>query len=340
MKVAKILLILILCHNGFVSGAETLVPAEIYGAISGYILSGRYDMAKDVADRLITAHPDEPVGPLLKASVLQYECIDYEDYSGGEEFEELLDKAEKNARIRISMDGSDLWARYFLYAVNGLRGARASISGQLVYGVVKVRSSALGMEKIISDDSEFYDAYLMFGSYRFWKSFALGRAALLPFIDDESNIGISGVKKAIDNGVLTGPLSNTVLIEILLANNPELAVELAEKMFGQYPSCRLFAWQLGEGYKKLGCFEDAERIFTGIAESMREDEFDDGSGVVRSWWKLAVLAKSVGKKEECIYYCNKIIDLGEKRGEKNSVYERQRERIEKALRMKEAFENE
>ena len=78
------------------------------------------------------------------------------------------------------------------------------------------------------------------------------------------------------------------------------------------------------------------RVFTEIAESMKEDEADDGSGEVRSWWKLAVLSKSVGKKEECIYFCKKIIDFGES----ESVYRRHHERIDKARRMIEEFDNE
>ncbi|MFC1540949.1 hypothetical protein ACFL50_00725 [Candidatus Latescibacterota bacterium] len=327
---------MILCHSFVVSADDTLVPLEICNAISGFILSGNYDLAENAADNLISAQPDEPIGPLLKASVLQYECIDYEDFSREEEFYSLLDTTEKNAEKRMNLDRNDLWARYFLCASYGLRGARASITGQFVYGVIKGRSGAMGMRDIIMDDPNFYDAYLLFGSYRFWKSIAIDRVTWIPFIEDESTVGISEVRKAIEYGVLTGPLSNTVLIEMYLSNKPEIAADLAKEMLELYPSCRLFAWQLGESYKKLECFEDAERIFSGIALNMKNDERDDGSGELRSWWKLAVLANSVGKTEECMYYCNKIIDLGKR----ESVFKRQQERINKAIRMKKALENE
>lgn|GEM_PF-5151688 len=355
MKTAKILLIIIICHVTFVCADAARVPVELYDTISGFILEGRYGEAEDAADGFIASYPDEPVGPLLKASVLQYECIDYENYSRGEEFDALLDEAEKHARAKMVLEEGDLWARYFLFAVDGLRGARASITGQLVYGVLKGRSGKIGMEKIIAEDPEFYDAYLLVGSYRFWKSVAVGRAAFLPFLSDESGAGLSDVKKAIEHGVFNGPLSNTVIIEMYIAYHPSLAAELAEKMSAQYPSCRLFAWQLGEAYKKLGRFEDAERVFSEIARSMREDESDDGSGELRSWWKLAVLAKSVGKTDKCLYYCNKILDYRGKKvenrendrsgnragksSEKKSVFERQHERIQKARRMKEACEH-
>ena len=348
VKTINILLILILCHTVSATADVTIVPVELCDTISGYILEGRYGDAENAADGFIAEYPDEPVGPLLKASVLQYECIDYEDYSRGDEFDALLDETEKHARTKINLDENDLWAKYYFYAADGMRGARASITGQFIYGVLKGRSGKIGMEKIIAEDPEFYDAYLLVGSYRFWKSVAVGRAAVLPFLSDESGSGLSGVKKAIERGVITGPLSNTVIIEMYLAYHPALAAELAEKMLAQYPSCRLFSWQLGEAYKNLGRFEDAEKVFTGIAMSMRDDENDDGSGEVRSWWKLAVLAKSVGKTEKCLYYCNKIIDYVGKNGEdiernragKKSVFERQRERIQKARRMKEAYENE
>ncbi|MFC1539687.1 tetratricopeptide repeat protein [Candidatus Latescibacterota bacterium] len=336
MKITNILLIMILYHNFVVSANDTLVPVEMCNAISDFILSGNYDLAENAADSLISAQPDEPIGPLLKASVLQYECIDYEDFSREEDFYRLLDTTEKNAEKQMNLDRNDLWARYFLCASYGLRGARASITGQFVYGVIKGRSGAMGMRDIIIDDPDFYDAYLLFGSYRFWKSVVIGSVTWFPFIEDESTVGISEVKKSIEYGVLTGPLSNTVLIEMYLSYNPELAVDLAEEMLELYPSCRLFSWQLGEAYKRLGSYDDAERIFSGIALSMKDDKRDDGSGELRSWWKLAVLANSVGKTEECLYYCNKIIDLGER----ESVFKRQRERINKAIRMKEVLENE
>ena len=59
---------------------------------------------------------------------------------------------------------------------------------------------------------------------------------------------------------------------------------------------------------------------------MKEDGADDGSGELRCWWKLAVLAKSLGKNRECLFYCNKVLELGNKK----SVYDRQKERIGKA----------
>ena len=71
------------------------------------------------------------------------------------------------------------------------------------------------------------------------------------------------------------------------------------------------------------------RVFTLIAEGMAHDEDDDGSGELRCCWKLAELSKTVGKTEECLYYCNKIIELGKRK----SVNKRQHERITKARRM-------
>jgi hypothetical protein len=187
------------------------------------------------------------------------------------------------------------------------------------------------MEKIIAENPAFYDAYLLVGSYRFWKSVAIGPAVWLPFLSDESAQGISEVNTAIEKGIISGPLSLTVIIEMYLTYDPARAAEEAETMIERYPSCRLFAWQLGEAYKKLGRFDDAERIFCRIADSMRGDDRDDGSGELRSWWKLAVCAKSVGKTEKCLYYCNKIVNYPGKNGE--TVFDRQRDRIRKARKM-------
>ena len=135
---------------------------------------------------------------------------------------------------------------------------------------------------------------------------------------------------------LNSPLSKTVLLEMLLEHDPENAAVKAEEMVASYPDCRLFSWQLGEAYKKLERFDDAVRVFTGIAESMNGDVVDDGSGEIRCWWKLAVLSKDVGKKAECLYYCKKIIDFEGR----ETVYKRQHKRIDKARRMIEEYGDE
>ena len=177
---------------------------------------------------------------------------------------------------------------------------------------------------------------MLTGSYHFWKSVAIARLTWLPFIDDEREQGIADVEKAILHGRLNGPLSRTVLLEMHLDYDPESAVKLAEEMIESYPGCRLFAWQLGEAYKKMKMYDDAVRTFTGIADSMKDDDADDGSGELRCWGKLAVLSKSVGKKGKSIYFCNRIIGLKDN----ESVYKSQRARIDKALNMLEELRDE
>ncbi len=336
IRIYKYLFILMLLHNNLIFAQKTLVPVEVYQKVSDCILSGSYKEAEELMEQFIREYPYEPAGPLLKASVLQYECIDYEDFSRNDEFYGLLDETERLAGEKLESNSGDLWANYFFYASKGLRSERESLSGRLVYGILKGRSGTNGMLQIIDEDSTFYDAYLMAGSYQFWKSVASEKFFWLPFIGDERSKGISSIKIAISRGRLNGPLSNTILLEMLLEHDPESAAELAEEMVKLYPSCRLFFWQLGEAYKKLEKYTDAVRVFNVIAESMSNDEADDSSGELRCWWKLAVLSKSVGKKEECIYFCKKIIKLGEN----ESVYRRQQTRINEAMRMMEEFSNE
>ena len=332
----KYLFILLLLHSKPVCAYEILVPEESYQKISKYILAGKYREAEDETNRFIRDNPDEPAGPLLKASVLQYMYIDYEDDTRDDEFYKLLEETVNLAREKIKQNSEDLWAHYYLNAAFSLIGARASLSGRLFYGIVKGRNGVKGMMSIIEEDSTFYDAYLVTGSYHFWKSVMIAHISWLPFISDERKKGIAEVEKAISHGRLNSPLSNTVLFEMLLEHDAESAAIQAEEMIASYPDCRLFSWQLGEAYKKLERFDDAVRVFIGIAESMKEDEADDGSGEVRCWWKLAVLSKDVGKKAECLYFCKKIIGFEGR----ESVYKRQRRRIDKARRMIEEYVDE
>ena len=306
--------------------AQCIVPVEAYREASMHVLKGDYIGAEKAMDSFIGEHPDEPAGPLLKAAVLQYACTDYENFSREEEFLSLLDEAVKLAGGKSDEGEDDLWALYYMAAADGLRGVWSVTSGSLLRGIIRGRSGAKGMERIVEADSTFFDAYLMLGSYRFWRNVALRRISWLPFIEAEINGGLDDARLAIKRGRLTGPLSNTVLLEMLLDQDPGEAVSCGERLIADFPGCRLFAWQLGEAYKKLGRYDDAVSVFTGIAESMEKDEGDDGSGELRCWWKLAVLSKTVGNTDECVFYCRKVITLGER----PAVRERQRKRIETA----------
>ena len=262
------------------------LPETVFSEASEHILSGNYRKAEKVIDRFIDDYPDEPAGPLLKAAVIQYECFDYEDFTREDEFLSLTDRAEVLAGKKLRENNDDLWAQYYLSAAKTFKGVWKVSTGSFISGIIKGRAGAKGMEKIVSMDSTFYDAYLVLGSYRFWRSVVIEPFSWLPFITSEKNGGISEVKTAISKGKLAGPLSTTVLLEMLLEHDPAQAAKIGERLITDYPSCRLFAWQLGEAYKKLQYYDDAVRIFTHIAESMVQDKADDGSGELRCWWKL------------------------------------------------------
>ncbi|MBN1291119.1 MAG: hypothetical protein JXB48_04700 [Candidatus Latescibacteria bacterium] len=337
LKIINLALILFLSGICFtISAAQnTLVPINEYSEASEYILLNQYRAAADVFDKFIQQNPHEPAGPLLKAAALHYRSIDYDDTSFDEEYKGLLDTAEKLARMKIRADNNDLWARYFYYSARSLKAAWAVTNGKFISGIAQGKSGARGMSRILQDDDEFYDAYLMTGSYRFWKSIATVSVHWLPFFGDNCEEGIAEVETAITHGKLNGPLTNTVLLEMLIVYDLDKAIILGEEMLRQYPSCRLFAWQLGEAYKRAGRFDNAVRVLTDIAGSFSNDSVDDGSGPLRCWWKLAVLCKSLGKKEQCRYYCEKIAKIGKNK----SVYNRQRRRIEGAREMLEELKH-
>ncbi len=290
----------------------SVVPEAAYATAAGHVLRGDYAAAEAVLDSFMRAEPEEPAGPLLKAAILQYEHTEYEDAARKDEFAQLLDRARELAVSHIERNPDDLWARYFRAAADGLDGAWAVLADSRLRGFLQGRAGAAAMSEIIRADSTFYDACLMRGSYRFWRSRAFESVTWLPFMGDETAEGIADVRLAVARGRLSGPLANTVLLEILLDADPAAAAVEGAALLETYPDCRLFAWQVGEAYKKLGRWEDAVRVFTALAAAYESDSRDDGSGPLRCWWKLAVLAKTVGKPDECVYYCGKVIAIADK----------------------------
>jgi hypothetical protein len=315
------------------------LPDEVMQAntvISGAILNGDYPAAESVAREFARTHLEEPAGPLFLASVFQYVAVDYDDFSRNTEFESNIKKTIVLAGKRLKQNPGDRWALYYHASANGLLGSWASLTGQVLTGVVKGRSGAVSMSSIIEADSAFADAYLFAGSYHFWKSVATARISWLPFIGDEQEQGIREVEYAITHGSLTGPLANTVLLEMLLERDPQRALVLATDLLNRYPHCRLFAWQRGEALKKLGRFAEAQTVFEAIALSMKNDPGDNGSGELRCWWKLAGMAADSGDCETASRYCRLVIE----RGKDPAVGNRQRERIKQAATLLKECRNE
>lgn len=319
-----ILLITLALETGGMAHAEAVPPLGAYREASRLVLESRYAEAEHFLDDFIAGNPHEPLGYLFKAAVLQYAATDYEDGSREREFLALLDRAESLAETRLREDADNLWARYCRYSADCFRGSWLVSRGSVLRGVMKSRSGAAGFARILGAHPEFYDAMLGSGSYRFWKS-----TAEIPFIGDERAGGIADVRTAIERGRLTGPIANTVLLEMLLVYDSRAAMALGEQMTRRYPGCRLFAWQLGEAYKKLGNYDAAERVFSALAAKYAVDARDDGSGRIRCWWKMAVLARSLGKTDACRAYCEKIVRLGAAK----PLALRQTERIRGAERM-------
>ena len=355
---------------------DTIVPARRACALSQQVslihesadalLAGHYRQAEELFDRFIAEKPDEPAGPLMKAAVIHYHAIDYEDYSRSDEYIRLLDTAEKLALTKVVRAGSkpapacnlkperctgrfetcpsyDVWGWYFLYSARILKAAWSVTSGNFFTGVIDARAAVKGLSRIDSDTVRLsttgapvhFDILLTTGSYRFWQSNATKPVHWLPFIDDQRKQGIAEVEEALAKGTLVTPLSSTVLIEMLMVYDNNRAITCAEGLVARYPSCRLFRWQLGESLKRDGRYEDAVRVLIGIADGMANDPDDDGSGPLRCWWKLAVLSESLGKVDDCRRYCGEIIRIGQRK----TVAERQKKRIEGARRLLEKLNN-
>jgi tetratricopeptide (TPR) repeat protein len=306
-----------------------MAPVEQFAETANQILEGRYDSAEAVADSFMAEQPCEPSGPLMKAAVIHYRNIDYEDTTRSADYFALLEHAERLAAQKTEENRDDIWARYFLASAWILKGAWTAANGGFLSGILTARTGVRGMEDVLADDNSCHDAYLSVGAYRFWKSEATKSLHWLPLIGDDRERGIEEVKHALDRGIMSTPLTSTVLIEMLIAYDPVRAASLADELASKHPACRLFRWQLGEAYKRSGDYDGAVRVYSRLAEEMAEDPMDDGSGPLRCWWKLAVIAEAAGKRDDCRRYCEDVLALGQQ----PEVYNRQQKRIGEAKKL-------
>jgi len=321
------------CRN--ICNCATIIPVDLYSKSSSFILTGDYDNAKLLIDEYIKNYPEEPSGYLFKTLLIQYMTIDYEDYSQENVFFENIVSCEKYSKKRISLDDKDYWAKYYYYTAKTLKGLWNVSKGNWLSGFFESREGISGIENILSEKAICSDASITWGSYIFWKSVSVKKFKWLPYIKDRRKEGIDIVRNSIGKGVFTGDLSNTVLMEMLIEDKPSEAEKLGDILIEKYPDCRIFKWQLGEACKKQNKYDKCVDIYTDIASSMQKDKKDDGSGVLRCYWKLAVLSKDLKKNNECLRYCREVL----KSGSNTVVYNRNKTRVENTKKIINELEN-
>ena len=149
------------------------------------ILKQEYNRADSIFNVVSNRYPDNPVGYLYRAAVMQAYNIDFDVPIEHGKFDSLL-LGGRNTAEKISLP----WSAYSLGMADGYDAYERVENGDWFGGVRKGMSSASKFEEIIEKDSSFYDAYVGIGTYYYWRSRKTEFLHWLPFVKDDRALGI------------------------------------------------------------------------------------------------------------------------------------------------------
>jgi tetratricopeptide (TPR) repeat protein len=290
LRFAAVCLTLVLCRS-LVS--QTPYSSEIDGLVRrcmDYNFACRFDSALACARTIEETLPDESIGYVCGAGVLQSMMIEYATDQWEKEFYGSIDQAVRKGESRIRKKQDLSWNRYCLGSVYLYKGLYRGKTGDLVSGVIHAHRGVKLLEKAYSADSTLYDALVGIGSYKYWAGRFYQHLSWLPWIGDERDLGVQMVEKAIHQGMFSyyAGLNSLGWIEFD-RNHCESGLSLFRKGLEKYPDSRLFLWGEADCLFRLNRMKEAAAVYEKLLASIIGDRISNSVNEILSCTESALI---------------------------------------------------
>ena len=231
----------------------------------------KYEEGLVAADSLEVIAPGHPIVSLLRAGVYYCRMLDYEDMLDIEIFQKNYDEAWKKAE-ELKQQGEIAEGDLYIGVLLGFKALLHQRRGEW-WPAVKQGMKAVGyLKDCLKKDPSYSDAYLGWGTYKYWRSRAMDFINWLPLIPDEKDKGIEMVRQAMAEGLFGREISRSTLAWILIdAGRPSEAISLSQEGLKLYPGSRFYLWTLADGYKNTGQWRRAAGPFQELYDSIHLD---------------------------------------------------------------------
>ncbi len=230
---------------------DSAVDSSLTYGISRIILQD-YSVAEKTFRTLDKNYARLPLGKIYYAAVKIARSYDYgEDYDE-EVIDSLLELALDQSRALIEADKKNLWNKYFLSLSEGYLAYFKALNGEWLSSFSSGADALNDFSELAARDSNFYEAFIAIGTYRYWKSRKTEFLKWIPGYEDEREEGIRLLEKSADHPAYNTYLAINSLIWIYIDQKKyNKAADLAEEALKEYPGSRFFEWGLGRAYEEI-----------------------------------------------------------------------------------------
>jgi len=274
-----------------------------------FITSQKYDNAVDIFSTMESTYPDLPLGNLYLAATEILKSSDYGLPMNEKRIEYLLESSLDKAESNLKKDEDNLWNIYYIGLVKGFEAYYYGISGSMISALSSGLKAVTYFEKCISVDSDFSDAYIALGTYKYWKSEKTEFLNWLPFVSDERKTGINYLRKGVYGKSKNSLLGFNSLIWIYIREkNFEEAMKIAKEGINQYPASRMIKMSLARVCENSDLAR-ANNLYREILTSFEKEKKLTNYKRVILLHKLAQNYYRMGEKEKALGLCNEILAI-------------------------------
>lgn len=273
------------------------------------IVNQNYNAAQNVFIKLKKDYPELPFGKIYLAANKIAQAYDY-----AQEFDEdyilnNLEDAKDQAELLLEKDQSNIWYRYFYALAKGYISYFEAINGSWFSALSSGVNSISEFEKILDSDKNFFEAYIAFGTFEYWKSRKMEFMNWLPFTNDTKNIGIDRLIVAIDSSSYNTYLAINSLVWIYIDQKRfSDAIEIAEKALKEFPESRNFKWGLARAYEDKNAAKAIE-LYLEILASYPDSLKNNYKNEITLKHLIAQQYSKLGNRIQALKYCNEILSL-------------------------------
>lgn len=294
-----------------------------------YIIIEKYADAEKTFNYLDSNYTKLPFGKIYLAAVKIAEGYDYREPFNSKFIERNLDEAESQSEKLVDSSENNPWYNYLKALSNGYYAYYEALNHNWLSAFSKGYDSMKEFEDCISLDSNFYDAYTALGTFNYWSSNQTRFFQFLPFVHDESKLGIEYLKKAVSGSGYNSYLAINALIWIYIHEKDyKDAQQLAEKALKEYPGSRFFMWGLARSLEGSDP-QKSIKIYQSIYDSYKAVNKLNPFHEILLKYLMAKQYASLGKKVKALKLCNEILNKKYKSQDESGRMERRLKRVEK-----------
>jgi tetratricopeptide (TPR) repeat protein len=269
----RLLLILICLQAGSIAVATDPVidsnRVANFLTIESSMNNEEFPQAESLSLSFIQDQPSDPLGYLVRASILMAEMTDREENLYPQEFFALLDTVEILSTNYLTSDEANrrAWGHLLIGHARANRCLWEGRFGSFLSAFKLGRRAGDEYEKGLAEDSTLYDLYSGIGSYRYWKSSKVGILRSMGLFKDERLEGIRELHIAADSSLISRESSMKGLIWIWLDFKMyDSSLAMASQMHVRYPKATSFLWAMARANYLKGDFVSALQNFQNLRD--------------------------------------------------------------------------